>query len=289
MRCQLTRGKYAEAKETYDAAIKRYPTSLTLRMQGLEILRHSNLPDQASEAKQQILRLLQSSPSRFASRDNLVAAGRYFAMNGEDARQVLTLFFDRVRDADPQHLEAYIATAELALEKGDFKVAADTLAQALRSGGMEDPRTHYLLARAWESSDSEKANEALDKALELNPKHVPSLLFRADAAIDAERYEAAETLIREVMEINPHEQEAWALLAVLAHLRGNYDVEKKMRDAALSTWGDNPRVDHLIGLKLSQKYRFQEGADYQRESDRIRAHLWSGAISAGSGPASSGF
>ncbi len=86
-------------------------------MYGLDILRLSNLPEEATEAKQQIFRLLQSSPSRFASRDNLVAAGRYFAMNGEDARQILELFYDRVRDADPQHLEAYIATAELALRQ----------------------------------------------------------------------------------------------------------------------------------------------------------------------------
>lgn len=163
VQCQIARGKYAEAKESYEAAIKRYPTSLTMRMYGLDILRLNNLPKEATEAKQQIFRLLQSSPSRFASRDNLVAAGRYFAMNGEDARQVLELFYDRVRDADPQHLEAYIATAELALAKGDFKVAADTLQQAQRIDE-SDPRVPYLLARAWESSDAEKATAALERA-----------------------------------------------------------------------------------------------------------------------------
>jgi len=265
VQCQIATGKYAEAKASYEAAIKRYPTSLTMRMYGLEILRLSNLPDEATEANRQIFRLLQSSPSRFASRDNLVAAGRYFAANGEDARQILELFYDRVRDADPQHLEAYIATAELALAKGDYKVAADTLRQAQRIDE-GDPRVPYLLARAWESSDSEKATAALDQALELNPNHVPSLLFRADAAIDGEQYDAAETIIGKVQSINPHDQEAWALLAVIAHLRGDYEKEKSLRDSALKTWGNNPRVDHLIGLKLSQKYRFEEGAEYQRKA-----------------------
>lgn len=265
IQCQIERGRYAEAKASYDAAIKRYPTSLTLRMFGLDILRLSNLPKEAEEAKQQIFRLLQSSPSRFASRDNLVAAGRYFAMQREDARQILELFYDRVRDADPQHLEAYVATAELALSKGDFKVAADTLQQAQRIDD-SDPRIHYWLARAWESSDSSKAGESLERALEINPNHIPSLLYTADTAIDREQYDAAEQILAQIRSINPRHQEAFALLAVIAHLRGDYEKEVSLRSSALETWGNNPQVDHLIGLKLSQKYRFEEGAEYQRKA-----------------------
>ena len=135
--------------------------SLPLRMQGLEVLRRSHLPLEAAEAKGQILLLLQSSTSRFASRDNLIAAGRYFVDRGEDAKKVLNLFYDRVREADPSFLEAYIATAELALDKGDYKVAADTLQAAERAHAIGvqaktpesiDPRIKYLLARAWSGS-----------------------------------------------------------------------------------------------------------------------------------------
>ncbi len=265
IKCQLATGHYAEARESYDAAIKRYPTSLTLRMQGLDILRLNHLPDEAFAAQTQILQLLQSSSSRFASRDNLIAAGRYFTERGEDAKKILNLFYDRVRDADPTFLDAYIATAELALQKGDFKVAADTL-QAAERNDITDPQVAYLLARAWQSSDPEKSTAALERALQQNPNHTPSLLFQAEAMIDRERYDLAQEIIQRVLQINLHDQEAWALLAVLAHLRGEYEMEALMRAAALSTWGDNPRVDHLIGLKLSQKYRFEEGAAYQRKA-----------------------
>ena len=34
----------------------------------------------------------------------------------------------------------------------------------------------------------------------------------------------------------------------------------------LAWWAVNPEVDHLIGRKLSQKYRFAEGAEYQRQA-----------------------
>ncbi|TWU10145.1 tetratricopeptide repeat protein [Allorhodopirellula heiligendammensis] len=261
--CQMTTGEYAAALQTYEDAIQRYPTSLSLRVQGLGVMRFNNLPVLAEESQARILQLLRTAPARFASRDNLVAAGRYFSERGEDARQILKLFYDRARDSDPTFVEAYIATAELALQKGDFKVAAETLQQAQRIE-TTDPRVHYLLARAWESSDAEKAAKAISQALTLNPRHVPSLLFVADRSIDREQYHAAESTLQEILAINPHEQQAWALRAVLAHLAGNEDIEALMRASALSTWAANPQVDHLIGLKLSQKYRFKEGSEYQR-------------------------
>ena len=265
IQCQLATGRYKDANAAYDAAMKRYPTSLTLRLMGLDALRQANRPVDAEAAKAQILLLLRSSSSRFASRDNLIAAGRYYANGGADAKEVLNLYYDRVRDADPTYIEAYIATAELALSKGDYKVAADTLQDAQRVGS-DDPRIDYLLSKAWEPSDSQKASEALEAALTKNPSHIPSLLFQAEQLIDREFYELAERTIDKILGVNPHEQEAWALLAVLAHLRGDYELERLMRATALSTWGNNPRVDHLIGLKLSQKYRFAEGAEYQRKS-----------------------
>tara|TARA_R110002049_G_scaffold4601_5_gene32214 strand:+ start:301266 stop:303932 length:2667 start_codon:yes stop_codon:yes gene_type:complete len=265
IQCYLVTGKYQDALAVFEDAVKRYPTSLTLRMMGREAIRLCGITDRDEQEASQILRLLQSSPSRYASRDNLVAAGRFFKERGEDARQILELFYDRVRDADPEHLEAYIATAELALDKGDFKVAADTLTSALKVDDA-DPQIYYLLARAFEPSDSERASEALAQALKLNSSHVPSLLMQATGAIDREQYAAADQLIKQVLDINRREQDAIALQAVLAHLRGDFEKEKQLRDLALMTWKSNPRVDHLIGKKLSDKYRFAEGAEYQRSA-----------------------
>lgn len=265
IRCQLTTGKYSEALNTYDSVIKRYSSSLTLRLQGLQVLRHNNLPERVEEAEAKILQLLQMAPGRYVSRDNLVAAGRYFSTDGKDARQILKVFYDRVRDSDPTFVEAYIATAELAIDKGDFKVASETMQQAQKLK-TNDPRIAYLLARAWEPSDPNKATEAIKIALSQNPKHVPTLLLVANQAIDREQYDAAEATIREVLMINLHEQQAWALLAVLAHLRGKYEIEALMRAAAKSTWKTNPQVDHWIGLKLSQNYRFEEGSKYQADA-----------------------
>ncbi|EMI20190.1 hypothetical protein RMSM_02879 [Rhodopirellula maiorica SM1] len=178
---------------------------------------------------------------------------------------MLEMFYDRVRDSNPDFLEAYIATAELAIEKGDYKVAAETLAEAERIDDT-DPRTSYLKARAFESSDADVTTEALQRALELNPNHVPSLLMLAELALDRELYDDAKSSIAEALKINPSEPDAWALRSVIAHLEGDSEREQKMRLKALSTWNENPRVDYLIGSNLSQKYRFAEGAAYQRRA-----------------------
>jgi tetratricopeptide (TPR) repeat protein len=56
------------------------------------------------------------------------------------------------------------------------------------------------------------------------------------------------------------------LRAVISHLGNDPNEVKSCRTKALKFWPTNPVVDYLIGKKLSQKYRFAEGAAYQRQA-----------------------
>jgi len=265
MQAQMARGQYADAIATYDRAVRRYSNSLVLRMLARDAFLAVGQTEKAESEADEIFSILQRPAGRFANADNLVAAGRYFVVRREDARQILQFFYDRVRAAEPDHVEAAIATAELALDKGDFRVAAQALAEAKKLD-QGDPRIDYLMWRAYSPSDPQRAATALQQALSRNPNHVPSLLAMADTAIDRERYADAESILAQVLRINPHQSDAWAYLAVIAHLRGQGELEQLMRAAALSDWSTNPDVDHLIGRKLSQSYRFAEGARYQRQA-----------------------
>jgi hypothetical protein len=69
-----------------------------------------------------------------------------------------------------------------------------------------------------------------------------------------------------VERINPARPELWCFRAVLAHLAGDEQAQATYRDKALEPWPHNPLVDHLIGSKLSDKYRFKEGAEHQRRA-----------------------
>ena len=265
LRCQLVTGQYRAAVETYEAATSRFKSSIALRLLGHEVYRNINKTDLAHKQYEDIVKLVQRSPWRYSSSADRITLGRFFLQQGEDAREVLELFYDRARKSNPKLPAVYLATAELALSKHDYAEAARSL-QTASELQPKNPEVHLLQARAWQTTDSEKATAAISQALSLNPRHVPSLLFQADHLIDAERYDEAGELLTQVLRVNVHQPEAWAYHAVIAHLQGHAEGEQALRSAALASWSDNPQVDYLIGKKLSQKYRFAEAATYQRRA-----------------------
>jgi tetratricopeptide (TPR) repeat protein len=261
----MHRGRYAEALDTLEAALKEFRTSVRLRWLGYRVLLFNNRLDRASAVLEEIGDLATRATYRYNDSANRVTLGRYFVHRGADARHVLETFYDPVKQDQPDMADAYLAAGELALNKGDFALAAEEYQAALkRLPGHAD--VFFGLARAFAPSDDKQANANLQAALKANPNHIPSLLFLTDHHIDAERYAEAEKLLAQILTINPLGPEAWSYRAVLAHLNGDERAEEEARNKALSTWPRNPQVDHLIGRKLSQKYRFVEGADYQRQA-----------------------
>jgi tetratricopeptide (TPR) repeat protein len=262
---QLATGKYEDALATLEEALERFPASISLHLRGREIYRFNGRERDASAAMGSIASLIQNSPRRYSTADGLVTIGRFFLIQGADARKVLDQFFDIVTKQQPTYVDAYFATAEMALTKEDFALAAETLRKAPKAAAL-DPRFHFLLASALENDDRAGTAKALAEALKINPRHVDSLLLGADQLIDGERYAEAEKALAQVFAVNPHEPRAFAYKAVLAHLRNDGEAETAARQKALARWAANPEVDHLIGRKISQKYRFAEGASYQKKA-----------------------
>lgn len=265
VRAEMAVGQYPEALATLEAALERFPADAPLRLIGYDVYRANGRPDDAQESLAALRDAASNAPWRFSDVNSQVALGRALLLGGADARQVLEFFFDAARKEDPSAVAPHMASGDLALEKHDFALAAESFQRAAKLAP-DDPEVHYGLARAFSEDDAERTNAALAKALELNPRHVASLLMQADNALDREDYPRAEGLIAKVIEINPKKSRAWALRAVLAHLAGKADDEQAHRTQALGAWETNPEVDHVIGEKLSAKYRFAEGAVYQRRA-----------------------
>ncbi|MCX8108772.1 MAG: tetratricopeptide repeat protein, partial [Verrucomicrobiae bacterium] len=128
----------------------------------------------------------------------------------------------------------------------------------------KDADLYYGLARAYEPTDSAQMLQAVRSALECNSNHIASILLLADHAIDSEDYTGAARLLERARAVNPVHAEAWAYVAVLGRLQNKPELERRAFSEALRLWPTNPRVPHLIGCKLSRKYRFAEGAEFQR-------------------------
>jgi tetratricopeptide (TPR) repeat protein len=263
IQAELAQGKYPQALRTTNDALVTHPLSLQIQLLARTAYLHNGQQAQADRTLADIERFVIAAPRRYVSPGDRVALGRFLLLRNADPRQVLELIYDPARRDSPEFVEVYFATAELALDKFDNALAARSLREAPPASS-QDPRYHYLFARAYAPDDPERAEEYLTAALKLNPRHVDSLLMRIDRLVDAEQYGPADDTIKQILEVNASHPLAWAYKAALAHLANDAEGEKKARDQALATWRANPEVDHLIGRKLSQKYRFEEGATYQR-------------------------
>ncbi len=261
----LTTGHYAEARSNALAGVDDFPGSLQLRLLARETeLFQNNLPG-ANRQLNELKYLIQQRGRVEQSGENLVALGHVLLLLGVEPRLALENCFQRAYEIDPPVRDAYLASGQLALDKHDFKLAADAFRLGLKKFP-DDPDMECGLAQSFETGDREQMRSALDAALTANPRHIPSLLLLADHLIDAEKYDDAAKQLDLALAVNPSRPEALAYQAVLAHLRNDPAAEEKFRSQALKNWTNNPEVDYLIGLKLSQKYLFEEGAAAQRRA-----------------------
>jgi tetratricopeptide (TPR) repeat protein len=265
IRAELALGRYAEALESVNDGLQRLPGSLELRWLGREVCRYNDDTQRAGQLDAQIAELVERFPHRYSDPLNRVVVARFLLSQGADPKRVLTGLINPVKKQSPDFVPAYMASGDLALDKGDYALAAESFEKAVKINPA-DPDAQFGVAQAFAPSDSTKAQAALKLIFEHNPNHVHALLMMTDGLIDSERYDMVDDVLKQVAGVNPHHPQAEAYLAVLAHLRNQPAEEKQHRQAALKFWPANPNVDHLIGKKLSQKYRFAEGAAYQRQA-----------------------
>jgi tetratricopeptide (TPR) repeat protein len=263
-RAQLQVGKYQDADTTSAAGLAANPENLPLALLRHQALRMSGKDAEAKALLTKVQELITAMPWHFYDPEKRVAWGQFMLLRGTDAREVLETYFDKARKDDPGSLSALMAIGELALAKNDPSVASEAF-EAARKVFPANPDVYFGLARA-NDDDPETASAALTKALELNPRHVASLLMLADNLIERERYDEAGQTLAKALEVNPKEPAAWAYRAVMAHVQGDHKTEDADRAEALSTWKSNPEVDYLIGKSLSRKYRFDVGTSYQKKA-----------------------
>ena len=269
-RSMMAIGNYTNAYSVVSTNLEKFPWSVQLRLLGHEVYRRNGKPEEAATLLEQINRLGGSRMWAYQDVANLVTMGKAALILGMDPRSVLEKFFDLAKRRNPTNREPYLASGQLALDKNDYDLAAKSFNEGLKKFP-NDPDFHFGLAQAYASGDRRLMILSLEAAMTGNPNHAASHLLLADHLIDGEEYKAAEESIAKALEVNPHHAEAWSYRAVMAHLRNDAAAENKAREAALGIWTTNPEVDHLIGMKLSQKYRFAEGAAYQRRALKFDA------------------
>ena len=265
VRALLAVGRNADADKAMKEALAQDVRSIRLRWLAREVAYANGRPEEAAERVDEVRRAVRDSPWMYRAPADLVVFGRAALLLNLDPKDVLEKVFGTAQKADPKLREVYLARGELALEKHDFPLAARAFDEGLKQLP-EDPDLLCGRGRAYAGGDRDVSIAAYNAALKQNPRHVPTLLQFAARHIDAEAYDEAAKVLDIIVDVNPVQPDAWAYRAVIAHLKNDPTGERFAREKALSSWRKNPRVDHLIGEKLSAKYRFAEGAAYQRQA-----------------------
>lgn len=261
----LAQGHYPEALREMTNALSSNSWSVRLRWAAREVFQANGQSRRAESMVDEIINTVSAQPRAYREAADLLTFGQAALIRGADPKRVMDTVLETAKRADPKLRELYLVAGELALDKHDFALAAKKFEEGLKVYP-NDPDLHFGVARAYAPSDPTITKASIESSLEVNTNHVGSLLLLADRSIDAEEYTQAGKLLDQVLAANPWQADAWAYRAVLAHLRNQPEAEQEARQTALKFWPTNPRVDHLIGRKLSQNYRFAEGATHQRQA-----------------------
>ncbi len=262
---EMALGRYADAAATLEEAKKISSSNMKFLWLERDVRRFNGESAKADEVLAEIGAKVERSSGTYRDLDTMIVIGKFFLEIGADPKQIRIDVYKQLQKRAPSFVGSYLASGELALSKNDYALAAEDYQKALQVDD-DNPEVMYGLARAFESSDAEKAEKYLNQALEINPNHVPSLLLVAENHLLSESYDKTKEVLEKILKVNPNEPRAWAMRAVLAHLASDPEKESYSRAQALKHWTDNPEVDYLIGKYLAQKYRFAEAADAQRRA-----------------------
>ncbi len=245
IRAELALGRYKDAAETLEEGLKRIPGSLELRWLGRDVSRYNNQPERVLELESQIVGLVEKSPWQYGDAPNRTVIARFLLSQGADPKKVLNGIINEIKRLNSSFTPAYLVNGELALEKGDYALAAEAFAQAAKIDPAE-PDAYFGMAQAFAPSDSAKAQAALKEVFDRNPNHVAGLLLMVDGLVDSERYDLADgsrsrskasiRIIRRRQPTGPF----WRLCAI------NLPTRSFLARRQLKFLKTNPGVDYLI-------------------------------------------
>ncbi len=262
----LELGRYEEARTQLTRALRNNPSSVRLRL----LLREAALATQhEDEAKIQVAEItsLITSRSTAGTPEFLAAVGEAtVTLKLADPKLILENFLRPAIRANPPQRDAMVAAGRLALDKNDFALASRTFGDGLKVFPGDPDLLGGMAAAFRGSGDGENFLRYAAQAIEANPHHVPTRLLLAEHLLDSEQYGPARDMVKKILEVNPLQSGALALLAAAEEIENHPEAAAAARAKALSTWAANPAVDHVIGQKLSRHYRFKDGAAAQRRA-----------------------
>ena len=184
----------------------------------------------------------------------------------------------------PQVAEAGINWAYLFLQKYAGELAEQTFDEVFKVNPNQ-PDAHAGMAAVLLENryDLAAARHHLDKALEINPRHVRALLVRALIEVDQNQWDAAKKTLAEVLAVNPQHVEAFAMLATIAWLRDDlkgYEAEKARAFAVNPAYAEFYRV---VARSAVREHRYKEAIELEKAAVAMKPDFYEAMSGVGLG------
>lgn len=171
---------------------------------------------------------------------------------------------------DPNLLEANLEWGYFGLDKYAVGLAEQSFDEVLKiDASHPDAHNGMALVKLEQSYDLAAAIHHLEKALEVNPRHIPSLLTRASLEIDQNKWDAAKATLAEILAINDMSFHARALLATVYWLRDDLSAYEAERKRVLTANPAYAEFFHIVARSAVREHRYVEAIALEEEAVKV--------------------
>jgi tetratricopeptide (TPR) repeat protein len=263
-RADIERGRYAEAEQRLAGPAAAQPTSDAALELGLLQLRLGRRAE-GRRTLQRVLNLGEAGTAAESLRLALAAQALATSLADVDLFHEANAHFRNANRLAPDDAVINAAWGELFLDKQELPDAQRSFQLALEAD-QDNVAARIGMAHLLLEGNPPAAKEAVEQALETNPRYVPAHLLAAEIALDDRRRDDAKASIAAALEVNPNSLEAGSMEAAVAFLEGREDDFERHAREVLEinpVYGDVYRV---AGEHAGRNYLFKEAAALTRRA-----------------------
>lgn len=271
-------GRYNEAINEFDRISKAAKDTVKHRadFRRGELLVLTGKEEQGEPIFKSFIQLYNSEKEKSAEDLTLIAQALTYLEKYKDANDVIL----EAGSEDNEFIEAKLVGGELYTTKYNYAEAADFYKEALEINP-NSARTYLGMAANKQIEGGEEMQQALAKALEINPNYVEAFTLRATTRIEGENYPEAISDLEAALKINPNSLEAHSLKAALFWLqdrKSDYENEIKTVLAINPKYG---KLYETLSHFATQTRRYAESAEFSKKAMELSPNLWDAHLSYG--------